>query len=107
MPHAAASRGLPEFWRFFLIYGANRYYGAWMKTLPVAKFRDSVSECIRAAEETGERIAITRHGLVVAFLVPAKACPDLREHPMFGLLQEDPRSPDEILADLRKPRHAV
>lgn len=79
-----------------------------MKTLAVTQFRDSVSECIREAEERGERIAITRHGAVVAYLVPVKEAPqNLREHPLFGSLKNDPRAPDEILADLRKPRHAV
>jgi prevent-host-death family protein len=78
-----------------------------VKTLPLTQFRDSVSECIRETEEKGERIAITRHGVVVAYLVPARASVEVREHPMFGSLKDDPRTPDEILADLRKPRHAL
>ena len=79
-----------------------------MRTLPMSQFRDSVSECVREAEESGERIAITRHGAVVAFLVPAKeATQNLRDHPMVGSLKDDPREVEEILADLRKPRHAV
>jgi prevent-host-death family protein len=78
-----------------------------MRTLPLSRFRDSASECVREAERTGERIAITRHGQVVAYLVPAKAGRGVRQHPMFGSLADDPRTPDEILADLRKPRHAV
>ena len=78
-----------------------------MKTLPLTQFRDSASECVRETEETGERIAITRHGVVVAYLVPAKASLAVRDHPMFGALKDDPRKPNEILADLRKPRHAL
>ena len=77
-----------------------------MKTLPLTQFRDSVSECVRNTEERGERIAITRHGVVVAYLVPAKAALEIRQHPMYGCLKDDPRSPEEILADLRNPRHA-
>ncbi len=76
--------------------------------MALTQFRDSVSECVRAAEEQGERIAITRHGEIVAYLVPVKErVLDPAEHPMFGSLRDDPRSVDEILAELRKPRHAV
>lgn len=78
-----------------------------MKTLPLTQFRDSVSECVRETEEKGERIAITRHGVVVAYLVPAKASMAVRDHPMFGSRKDDPRTPDGILADLRKPRHGL
>jgi antitoxin (DNA-binding transcriptional repressor) of toxin-antitoxin stability system len=74
--------------------------------MPLTLFRDSVSECVKEAQSSGEKIAITRHGEVVAYLVPAGApIADLKSHPMFGSLRDDPRSPEEILASIRAPRH--
>ena len=78
-----------------------------MKTLALTQFRDSASECVRETERSGERIAITRHGEIVAYLIPAKAPASVFDHPMFGSLADDPRSPEEILSDIRKPRDAV
>lgn len=61
-----------------------------------------------AAVRDGEEVTLTQHGKPVARIVPMEERTygaDFSQHPAFGMLSNDTRSVEEIMQEIRKPRH--
>jgi antitoxin (DNA-binding transcriptional repressor) of toxin-antitoxin stability system len=64
---------------------------------------------ILEALERNEEVTVLYHGKVKGVIKPVRKEPRQKvvEHPMFGMLKDDASAVDEIMMNLRKPRHAL
>ena len=66
-----------------------------MRTLGIRELRDSLSEVLRQVAEDGEIVEITKHGRVVARVVPA-ARPQLTQEEISALIADMDQAAAEL-----------
>ncbi len=79
-----------------------------MKTVKAAIVElDSEMQEVLEALERNEEVPVFYHGQLKGIIMPVRKKKKFisKDHPSFGMWADDPRSVEEIMEELRKPRY--